>query len=411
MPTVRFAAMALVVIALALLQIALFASPGAAQVEPARKNGPTSTSTPQRTISLQATSTPTPVPCLNSGPISGSILLTDPVQTGRMNRDGVSSLCDAPKTCSLLVDTNPRHYDTYTFVNPYNIPSCFTVSLDAGTCIGANYIFSTAYLGSYNPASLCNNYLADIGMSPNPRSTYSFTVPARATFVVVVHETDPNAGCAAYTLTVTNCPPSTCAIQFSDVPSTSSFYAPIRCLACRNIVSGYSDGTFRPNAEVTRGQLAKIVSNAAGFTESPDPQIYQDVPASDTFYQWINRLSRRGFIGGYPCGGPGEPCVANRPYFRPNASATRAQTAKIVSNTAGYTETQTAQTFQDVPPSNSFYQFIQRLASRGIMGGYPCGGPGEPCVANRPYFRPNNNITRGQSAKIVANTFFPGCNP
>ena len=28
---------------------------------------------------------------------------------------------------------------------------------------------------------------------------------------------------------------------------------------------------------------------------------------------------------------------------------------------------------------------------------------------NRYYFRPANNVTRGQSAKIVANTFFPGC--
>ena len=41
----------------------------------------------------------------------------------------------------------------------------------------------------------------------------------------------------------------------------------------------------------------------------------------------------------------------------------------------------------------------------------PAAAPGEPCVApgNRPYFRPGNNVTRGQTAKIVANTFFPGC--
>lgn len=116
-------------------------------------------------------------------------------------------------------------------------------------------------------------------------------------------------------------------------------------------------------------------------------------------------------MGGYPCGGAGEPCVNNRPYFRPNTNATRAQTSKIVSNAAGFAETQTIQTFQDVPPSNQFYQFIQRLASRNIMSGYPCGGAGEPCVNNRPYFRPTNNVTRGQASKIVSNTFFPGCNP
>ena len=114
-------------------------------------------------------------------------------------------------------------------------------------------------------------------------------------------------------------------------------------------------------------------------------------------------------MGGYACGGVGEPCTTGMPYFRPSANATRGQTSKIVSNTAGYTEEPTEQAFEDVPPSHTFYREIQRLASRNIMGGYPCGGVGEPCLSGKPYFRPQNNVTRGQSAKIVANTFFPGC--
>ncbi len=116
-------------------------------------------------------------------------------------------------------------------------------------------------------------------------------------------------------------------------------------------------------------------------------------------------------MSGYECGSPGEPCITGRPYFRPNANATRGQISKIVSNTAGYSEIPTEQTFEDVPPTHTFYREIQRLASRNIMGGYPCGGLGEPCLSNRPYFRPGNNVTRGQSAKIVVNTFYPECNP
>ena len=123
-------------------------------------------------------------------------------------------------------------------------------------------------------------------------------------------------------------------------------------------------------------------------------------------------MSGRGIIGGYACGGENEPCVApdNRPYFRPNANATRGQISKIVSNAAGFNDDAVGQLFEDVPPSNSFYVWVQRLASRGVMGGYECGGV-EPCVApdNRPYFRPYNNATRGQVSKIVANTFFPNC--
>jgi hypothetical protein len=200
-------------------------------------------------------------------------------------------------------------------------------------------------------------------------------------------------------------------VQFSDVMPDDSFYPNVTCLACRGIISGYEDGTFKPNNQVIRGQLAKIVSNAAGFNEDPGPQIFQDVPPSHAFYQWINRLTIRGHMSGYACGGPGEPCVNNMPYFRPFANATRAQTSKIVSNAAGYSDPPAGQTFQDVPPTHPFYEGIQRLASRGTMGGYECGGAGEPCVppGNRPYFRPNNNVTRGQSAKIVSNTFYASC--
>jgi hypothetical protein len=50
------------------------------------------------------------------------------------------------------------------------------------------------------------------------------------------------------------------------------------------------------------------------------------------------------------------------------------------------------------------------MAWLGLINGYPCGGEGEPCdPLNLPYFRPGNNITRGQAAKIVANSFLSEC--
>jgi len=181
------------------------------------------------------------------------------------------------------------------------------------------------------------------------------------------------------------------------------------------IVNGYPDGTFRPNNNVTRGQLSKIVSNSAGFDDTATGQQFQDVPPGSTFYVYIYRLVIRGYINGYPCGGPLEPCIppANLPYFRPNASATRGQISKIVSNAAGFNEPPVGQQFQDVPPGSTFYAYIYRLATRNIINGYPCGGPGEPCVppGNLPYFRPNANASRGQMSKIDAAAFFPDCNP
>ncbi len=181
--------------------------------------------------------------------------------------------------------------------------------------------------------------------------------------------------------------PTVCAISFTDVPADSTFYTWIRCLACRGIISGYTDGTFRPGNDITRGQIAKVVSNSAGFSEDAGPQIYEDVPAGSPFYDWINRLSMRGHMGGYLCGlVPEEPCIApdNRPYFRPNASATRGQLAKIVSNSAGLGGDPTGMFYTDVPEDHPFYVWIMRLTSLNVMSGYACGGENEPCDDQQP---------------------------
>jgi hypothetical protein len=229
-----------------------------------------------------------------------------------------------------------------------------------------------------------------------------------------------NDPCVTPSPTPSPTPPTSCSIQFTDVPAGSTFYSYVRCLACQNILGGYTSGCpsgnpcFKPGNPVTRGQLAKIVSNSAGYNEQHNNQTFQDVPVGSAFYDFVERLSSRSIIGGYACGGAGEPCVppANLPYFRPNAQVTRGQTSKIVAIAASLPAPPSGQqTFQDVPVVSTFWHWIESLATAGTIGGYPCGGAGEPCVPpqNRPYFRPGNNVTRGQAAKIVSNTFFPNC--
>jgi hypothetical protein len=205
--------------------------------------------------------------------------------------------------------------------------------------------------------------------------------------------------------------PTVCAVEFSDLRAGSTFYQFVRCLACREVVGGYPDGTFRPNNNVSRGQIAKMVSNAIGLNDEPGDQVFEDVAPGSTFYDFVQRLSLRGYMSGYACGGPGEPCGGGaRPYFRPAGSASRGQIAKIVSNAANFDDEPSSQMFEDVTSANTFYLNIGRLAGRGIVGGYPCGGPGEPCGAgNLPYFRPGNSVTRGQTSKIVSSTFYPDC--
>ncbi|HKP53613.1 MAG TPA: S-layer homology domain-containing protein [Chloroflexia bacterium] len=259
---------------------------------------------------------------------------------------------------------------------------------------------------------------------PTSTPTIAATSAASATTQAASPSPSPETTVIA-TSTSTSTTPIPCMIVFTDVPPTGTFYPYIRCLACRGILSGYPCGGegepcdsrgnpyFRPNNDITRGQIAKVVSNAAGFSEDPGPQVYEDVGATSTFYTWINRLSNRGHMGGYTCGTiPEEPCVPpdNRPYFRPFANATRGQLAKIVSNAAGVVGDPANHFYTDVPLDHPFYVWIMRLTNLGVMSGYLCGGEGEPCdEENRPYFRPFANVTRGQASKIVANTFYPNC--
>jgi hypothetical protein len=267
-----------------------------------------------------------------------------------------------------------------------------------------------------------NAYIARGVYPVGPTPTATATVPTTPTETPTSTSTPTTEATATPTDTPTHTASPTatsCPVQFTDVPEGSTFYDNIRCLACRNIISGYTSGCetgnpcFRPNNNVTRGQTSKIVSNAAGFDDDPGPQQFEDVPVGSTFFDFIGRLANRGIVSGYPCGGSGEPCVppGNLPYFRPNADVTRGQITKIVSEAAQFSDPASGQQFEDVAPGSTFYEYIYRLVIRSIMSGYPCGGPGEPCVppGNLPYFRPGANATRGQTSKIVANTFYPGC--
>jgi hypothetical protein len=120
---------------------------------------------------------------------------------------------------------------------------------------------------------------------------------------------------------------------FRDVPPGSVFWLPIEQAAVHGIISGYADGTFRPGAAVTRGQLVKMVANAAGYSEPPARDTFADVGPASPWYAYVERAAWRDVISGYSCGSrPDEPCAPAGPrgYFRPGTAVTRGQTAKIV---------------------------------------------------------------------------------
>lgn len=134
------------------------------------------------------------------------------------------------------------------------------------------------------------------------------------------------------------------------------------------------------------------MSNSADFQDDiSGRQTFPDVQPGDPFYVFIERLALKGVIGGFPDG-----------YFRADRPATRGQFSKIVANTGLFLDevSTSTQTFTDVRRGDPYYQFVERLKSRDVLGGYSDGT-----------FRPNALTSRGQAAKIVSNSFFVGCNP
>jgi hypothetical protein len=108
--------------------------------------------------------------------------------------------------------------------------------------------------------------------------------------------------------------------DFNDVPAGSTFYSYIETAFQHGTVSGYEDGTFRPNNPVTRAQVAKMLVIGAGWTiYTPGTPTFPDVPSSYWAFAYIETAFAHGIIAGFADGG-----------FHPDQPVTRAQLAKMV---------------------------------------------------------------------------------
>ena len=148
-----------------------------------------------------------------------------------------------------------------------------------------------------------------------------------------------------------------------------------------NYVMGYSDGTIRPNKEITRGEVAIIFfrlltdeSRKEFYSEHND---FTDVPEDSKSNIAISTLTNAGILTGYSDG-----------TFRPNAKVTRGQLAAIIARFADM-KGDVDKTFSDI---DGYWakDLILLAASNGWIDGYSDGT-----------FRPANNITRAQTMAII----------
>lgn len=131
---------------------------------------------------------------------SSSISPADADQTNRLFRDGRGTTClfNRPQTTS----AGTFDHKVHTFTNDTGGPICVQVDLDATGCgVATNQISMSAYLGSYNPASILTNVIADPGLSTgqNFSTSMNFNVATGATYIIVVHSVNAATTCPAYT--------------------------------------------------------------------------------------------------------------------------------------------------------------------------------------------------------------------
>lgn len=107
--------------------------------------------------------------------------------------------------------------------------------------------------------------------------------------------------------------------SYSDVTSGAWYNSAVSTLTNAGILTGYEDGTFRPNAPITRAEFATI---AARFYHAPEVtgDAFPDISGSWARV-YINRAAALGLVIGYPDG-----------TFRPNTEITRAEVMKIINN-------------------------------------------------------------------------------
>lgn len=89
---------------------------------------------------------------------------------------------------------------------------------------------------------------------------------------------------------------------FSDVSPDSPYLDAISFLKTQGIASG-QNGKFSPKSKVTRGELLKMVLLAGKITlSSVSKQIFSDVPVNDSFAQFVATASEKKIVSGYPDG-------------------------------------------------------------------------------------------------------------
>jgi len=132
---------------------------------------------------------------------------------------------------------------------------------------------------------------------------------------------------------------------FSDISDADADF-----LVSKGVLTGYEDGTFRPNAPITRAEFSTVMCRALNLVDYArslvTEQRFTDVPTSHWACGYVNALASKGIISGVGDGN-----------FDPDNTVTYAQVSKIIAGALGYTQ-------EDADHYGGFPRGWQKIAER-----------------------------------------------
>lgn len=172
---------------------------------------------------------------------------------------------------------------------------------------------------------------------------------------------------------------------FKDLPNNYWAIKPIEYLATLGIMGGYPDETFRPDRQLTRGELAVILVKAKGFAvKGTSKTSFGDIRQRSWMAPYIEVAVQRGYMKGYP-----------DETFRPNGRVSRAETAVIFARFAGlYIKPKIgSRVFPDMKKNHWASPALAATKSAGFFE-YLSGKN----------FEPKAYLTRAEAAEILSKT-------
>lgn len=150
----------------------------------------------------------------------------------------------------------------------------------------------------------------------------------------------------------------------------------------KGLIKGYEDGTFRPDAPITRAELAALFNRAFGFAAEVDTSMYSDVPASKWYAKDVALAKAAGYMQGDKAG-----------TFRPESPISRQEAAAVIARLLALGEDGAAAAvkFADADAIAAW--------ARGEVGAVVASGVMEGYAGNR--FGPLRTLTRAESVVIL----------